>query len=558
MDAATIAPAATASEASARGGAEAQLSGETPSPRPRSRAGALAAALGRYRLDALCLATALLPVLASATWKAFLRPRPFWAFFYDPESFYFHDGLRLLAGRMPLDVTHPGTPVQALSALLSLTTGATAATPEAFDRFRAAAYCAAWGLQVLGAVALLRTVLARVPVPLRIAALATYFVAARSLAYETVWSPEILYFPAGALALAALWWALQRDFDFRSSVGAGATVGLACAVKFLFLPWLFAAALTAFVSGGRRTGRVRAATGTLLGAALAFLAATSPAAGRWPDMLSWVARLASRSGQYGDSPRALPSFSTLLGNLWTLLAAAKGWYLWLLLAAAGAWLAIRHTGDADLGRDEERRRLRALAFFAATAIALGHLLVLRGPSAHYLLPAAMAGVGLVAVAAHAPELRRHTWLRWAGLLLVAALLGKHVEGDVRTHLARNEMAEHARTAITTAVARHAPSTRSPVVVYGYSTPMPSLALRYFATDPRLLRRVELLFPGEGHLGPKDRLVLPTGTRDWDVMVLAARDRQRVAASLGAIVVDQASSWEVLVPAHRTAPAAGNR
>lgn len=502
--------------------------------------------LDRWRADALCLGAAFVPVLGSAVWKAFVRPRPFWAFFYDPETFYFHDGLRLLHGRAPLDVTHPGTPVQALSALVAAVTRATAATPEQLDRFRAAAYCLAWGLQLLGAIVLLRTVLARVPAALRIAVLATYFLAAKSLEYETVWSPELLYFAAGALALAAVWWALGRGLDGRSALVAGAAVGLACAVKFLFLPWLFAAILTAVAMGGPGARRWRAAAGVAAGAALAFLLATLPAAARWPEMLAWVARIAGRSGQYGDSARLMPDAATLLGNLGALLWGAKGWYLWLLLAAAGAALALRQTR----GDDDDARRLQGMTLFSLAAIALGHGLVLRSFDAHYLLPAAAAAVGLAAVAAHASQLRDHTALRVAVVVLAAGLLAKHLAGDARTHLARNESATNGRAALASAVAQAAPGTRAPVVVYGYGTPVPSLALRYFATDPQLLHRVETLYPREGHLGPGDRLRLPAGARAWDVMVLQRRDGPRVAAAMGAAAVEHVGAWEVLVPAGR--------
>ncbi len=507
-----------------------------------------------YGADALVVAATFLPVLASAAWKAFVQPRPFWAFFYDPETFYFHDGLRLLQGRAPLDVTHPGTPVQALSALLALATGAVEATPEQLDLFRAVAYCLAWGLQICGAVLLLRTVLARAPVVLRIVVLGTYFLAAKSLEYETVWSPELLYFAVGALALAAVWKAAGRGFDGRSSVLAGGAVGLACAVKFLFLPWLPALGLAAVVvAGGRGLRRLRALAGIVVGAALAFVAATLPAAARYPDMVAWVGRLASRSGRYGDAPQALPDASTLFANLGALLAGAKGWYLWVLLAAIGAGLALRRSDD-----DKDRRRLGGLALFAITAIALGHTLVMRALSAHYLLPSAVAAVGLAAVAAHAEELRRSRAMRVAVLLLVAALLAKHLVGDARTHVARNRMAADGRVALAAAVARYTPAVRPPIVVYGYSTPIPSLALRYFATDPALLQRVETRYPGEGHLGPGDRLMLPTGARRWDVMVLAPRDRQRFLPARNARLVDRVNGWEVLVPSNAPVDGEGAR
>jgi hypothetical protein len=270
-------------------------------------------------------------------------------------------------------------------------------------------------------------------------------------------------------------------------------------------------------------------------------------------MVAWVTRLASRSGRYGDVPQAFPPVSTLLSNLTALLAAAKGWYVWLLLAAIGALLAWRlHHGS------DEGRRVGGLALFSVTAIVLDHLLVLRAPSAHYLLPAAVAAVGLVAAAARAPRLSSSAGMRWAALLLATVLLGKHLRADGLTHLSRSRMAEESRRSLIAAVVRQAPPGSPPVVVYGYGTPMPSLALRYFATDPQLLRHIEAIYPGEGHLGPSDRLRLPAGARAWDVMVLQRSDAARVAPALGAAVVEEVGTWKILVPTSRVALAAVRR
>lgn len=490
--------------------------------------------------DALCVVVAYLPVLGSAIWKAFLRPRPFWAFLYDPETFYFHDGLRLLHGHAPLDYTNPGTPVQLLSSVVAAATGATGATPEQLDRFRAVGYGLGWTLQLLSAFLLLRTVLARVPLTLRVAALATYFVAATSLEYETVWSPELLYFPVGALALAAVWRALGRRFDLRSSIESGAVIGLACAVKFLFLPWLLAGGLTAAVGAGPR-GRLRAVAALAFGAGLAFAMATLPAAANYPAMAAWLGRLIGRSGSYGSSAHALPSLSTLLHNAATVIAGAKGWYLWILLVALAAWDAVRHAESSDQGR-----RLRGFALFAATAAVIGHLAVIRSPGTHYLLAAAVAAMGLAAVAAHAPQLRRSAALRAGALVMLALLLGKHVLADARTHLARNASARHWRAALAGAVERQTAAGHGPVVVYGYGTPVPSLALRYFATDPAVLRSVESIYPAEGHLGPGDRLFLPGTAREWDVMVVTPGDRDRYGRATAARVAERVGPWDVLV------------
>ncbi|HET9767843.1 MAG TPA: hypothetical protein VFS60_13390, partial [Thermoanaerobaculia bacterium] len=93
--------------------------------------------------DLVVLIAAFLPAVGAAVLKVFVEPRPFWVYFYDPETFYFHDGLRILTGRAPLDFTNPGTPLQLVSAAIAALTGT---SPDDFDRFRVTAYCVAWAV----------------------------------------------------------------------------------------------------------------------------------------------------------------------------------------------------------------------------------------------------------------------------------------------------------------------------------------------------------------------------------------------------------------------------
>ena len=490
--------------------------------------------------DVLALGGGFAAALCAIVLNVIVRPRPFWVFYYDPETFYFHDGLRLLAMKPPFDVTHPGTPVQVLSALVALASGQ---GPESIDRFRLMACTVGWALQLAAAFLLLRTVLSTLPLPSRIAALLTFFVCSQTLAYETVWSPELLFFPVACLAVVAIWNALRSDFDARSSLLAGAAVGLSCAVKFVFLPWLFALGVTALTCGARGR-RVRGAALCVVGAVAGFIAATLPAAARYPEMVGWVGRLASRSGAYGDNPRLLPGASQLAGNLTELLTAAKVWYLLLALAAVGALLAIR-----DAERVEERRWLRGLVLFAIVAIVLQHAMVVRTPGLRYLLPTAACGVVLVAAAAHWRPIRQSRLAGLALLALVAALAGKHVLLDTQSHRARILAAQEQRDQLTAAVARHAPRPDA-VVVFGYRAPMPSTALRYFASDPRFLRAVESRYPREGHVAPRRGIVLPAGATAWDVLVVTAADRQRLGAAAAGRVAERVGEFEIVVaPTH---------
>jgi hypothetical protein len=48
------------------------------------------------------IALGVLPLLVDWIYKALVHPRPFWAFYFDPELIYVQEGLRLLSGRAPV------------------------------------------------------------------------------------------------------------------------------------------------------------------------------------------------------------------------------------------------------------------------------------------------------------------------------------------------------------------------------------------------------------------------------------------------------------------------
>ena len=62
----------------------------------------------RAARDLLVLIAAFLPALGAAVFKVFVHPPPVLGLLLRPETFYFHDGLRLLSGHAPLDFTNPG------------------------------------------------------------------------------------------------------------------------------------------------------------------------------------------------------------------------------------------------------------------------------------------------------------------------------------------------------------------------------------------------------------------------------------------------------------------
>src|SRR5436190_9814058 len=143
----------------------------------------------------------VLPLLIDWIYRAVLRPRPFWAFDYDPEMIYVQEGLRILSGRAPANIDNPGIPVQVLTAAIEWYVGR---SPERIDAIRLSGYVLGLLFAIGAAVLLERTLFRESPVPLAIAGLWTFFMAPAALEYQVLWSPEILYFAIGALTLAAL------------------------------------------------------------------------------------------------------------------------------------------------------------------------------------------------------------------------------------------------------------------------------------------------------------------------------------------------------------------
>src|SRR5437763_5181401 len=347
-------------------------------------------------------AAAVLPIAAEFIDKVAVHPRPFWAFDYDPEAIYFYQSLRILDGRAPLNVDHPGVPVQLLGASIALVTGR---APLQFDAFRLAAYAVAFALVIVAAIVLARVLFREASPWLAVAGVWTYFLAPLALERNAIWSAEIVYFPLGVLALVLVTRALRDDAAPRHDVLAGAAVGLCIATKFLFLGWAAALLIVA-----RR--RVLAAAGIAAG----FLAGTCVAATRYPYMLGWVWQNASHGGAYGRGALAPPDPAATLRAYAAFAVHAKAWLLWIAVIAALLWTS--------------RRALdRRLALFAAVAALLTMALPFRNPTnTRYFLPAGAALVALLAAARAVPRAAAIAACGSAGLLLA-----KNVVDDVRSH-----------------------------------------------------------------------------------------------------------------------------
>jgi hypothetical protein len=436
---------------------------------------------------------ALLPVIGEWLYKFAIHPRPFWIHYYDPETSYFYEGLRILSGVTPWNIDNPGTTVQLASAAIALVTGD---SPLAYPHFLPIAHIVGLAVTIAGALVLGRTLLRDVSPPLVVVALWTWFMAPQVLEYQMIWTAEVFFFGLGTLALATIVSSLRAHSLLRDAL-AGITIGVLIATKFVFLAWLPALMMAYLVARERPFTR---STAALLGAIGGFVAVTAVAISRYPAMVRWLTGLAANSGTYGGGKRELPRVSDVLANYWHAMSTAKAWLLWLAVVAVCAILAFRRAP-----------RLRPAIVFAAAAIAITLLMTMRAPAFRYLFPVALCAMLLMALAAD--EIRN---VRWALLVLAALLFGKALARDVSDHRNRLASQRELHDEVAAIVRRIAPNG---VVVYSFRFPQPSFALRINATTDAQLAEIARAFPREGHVSWKQRVVLPPGAAKWDVLVI---------------------------------------
>lgn len=449
--------------------------------------------------------------------KVVVEPRPFWAFYYDPELLYYFEGLGLLRGSSPLTFDRPGVPVQLASAALAAVLGR---SPTNVDPFRLASYILTL-LLALGAIALLwRTLLSGLPVALRVAGVWLVFLAPAALEYVAVWSPEALYLPIGALAMAALA-RLEGRVTERAERGAvarfGAAIGLAVSLKFTFLAWVPAgAAAVVAASGGSRLRK--SARAALFGAVAlgTFALLASYLLPRTGELVQWLWRLASRAGPYGEGAAGLPAFADWFDPLAAYALASKTWHLVLLaLIVFAAWeLRSPREGEAAARSD------RPLALFALVAVVAAYVLALRSPEPRYLLTQALVAPLAVRFAARAVPWLRQPRGALVVLAVIALLVVRQVGHDLGTHRRRIAGTAQLASELQRTVARLAPATDRPVVVYGFRAPRPSYALHAFARTAAEHEAIFRRFPDDGFVDRDGSVDLPPGAAACDLLVLA--------------------------------------
>jgi hypothetical protein len=470
---------------------------------------------------------AVLPLAIDWAYKAVVHPRPFWAFYYDPEAIYFYDGLRLLRGETPVNVDNPATLVQLLSAAIL---APLRRSPFAVDAFRNAAYVVALALSALGVFVLMRTVLRDAPILLRLAAVWSYLSFPAVLEYNTVWSPDMLYLAVGSVGLAAAWAYFRRRSTRRAAL-FGAAIGFCVALKFTFLVWIVAMLLA--IALLRAWSEMAAA---VAGCVAGFVVTTLPVVNRYPDMARFLAKLFLHRGAYGNAPEAsLPGAPEIARGVARFVTAFWPWHLWTaaFLIAALVVLVMR-------GRSIATERRSELVFILA-AFVLPYVAAARQISPRYVIPSGLAAVALIGIAA--TTFRWPRALQYTAFGAIAFVLATTWRGNIAAHDARIVNATRLQAAVRWVIGTR--GVADPVIVYSWRFPSPSYALRVLAPEDDFLREIERSFPREGDYNPFWRkLRLPAGSTGWDFFVIAPEDLAASPAA-GAVRVAQVGNYLVM-------------
>ena len=472
------------------------------------------------RSSALAIGVAFLPLFFGWLYKALLHPRQFYAFYYDPETIYFYDGLRLLRGVIPFNVDNPGTPLQLLSALIATVT---TRDPLMFDRFRVAGYVVSFGAKIVVAFFLTRTLLRRLPMLLQIAAIWSFFLAPHALEYDVVWSPEAFYFTVGGLLLIAL----SRFVDEpsrRRALWLGIAAGVAVALKVTLLAWI-PAIFVAIVAVESRE-RIKQFVSASVGIALGFFVATLPIITRYGATISHLGEFARRTGSDGRGAVEKVTLGLLWSNVERAVQYLPAWHLFLaacIAVAAALLLRARASGHRD-------RRGEALALAAVVGVLAEYVLASRHIQLRHLIACGLGSMTLLA--AIGPIAAR--WRRevvWILFGLIGAILLYAQRIDLIRHDERIANTEVLRARVQSVIASR--GVVNPIVVYAWHYPEPSFALRSLAYEDRYYAAIERGYPRDGHYDVwTQRFYLPGGATDWDFLVIDLADIDQIKPSYG--------------------------
>lgn len=468
------------------------------------------------RRNLMLTALGVSPLVALWCYQVLLNPRPFYVHYFDPETIYFHGGTLMLNGLQPTNVDNPGMPVYLLTAAVQKVFSF---GPLDYEPFRIWAYLLVIGLYGLGMYLLARMLPLDLPVGFGFGLMLVYFIASESLEYMTVWSPDALVFPFGVALLSSLFWLSEDRNSDRRVFLAGAVLGTCVSLKFTFMSFLLAClASIVLCSPLPVSRRVRQAVVAFIGSVFGFLLFTLPSISKVDHMFSRLWRFTTHEGSYGSGGFKVLSVDTFMKNAYQVLMSSKAWILVLLIVVSLAiYTTITKSRSSDTGLALEA----FLPFLFMLALVIQFVAVFRIDNAntHYLLPGAIAVVGLALSSLRRFCLSKQRMMGTGVAILAAVLFAKHAFLVAGAHDRRIVEQQELREGIMASLQLVDPQYREHTVIYGWRMPTPSFALRAMAGGESL-RQISAAFPREGHWTQWSKgVVLPAGQGRWEFAVV---------------------------------------
>ncbi|CAA7620342.1 conserved membrane hypothetical protein [Magnetospirillum sp. LM-5] len=348
---------------------------------------------------------------------------PLWQVFnLDPDYYYLLNGLRMVEGLAPTDLSHPGTPVQAIIAavlrLMHPGEGSAAIVDQVLkdpERHLIVATLAFYPFVALALVSLGAAVLAATGS--RTAALVAQsspFLSAIIAKFGLHAKPEPLIIAAAA-ALAALGFAAvrtERPGDRMAGLfGLVMGFGIACKLQFAalgLLPLFLLPARQLFVVYPLAT----------IAAFFVFVSPALPSADLFFDL--W-GRILTHSGAYGTGEAGIVNPTKLPRAILKLFSGK--WLFTLVIVVALALLVFyfRLRRRGLLGRDRMARLAAGLVLAQVATV----VMIAKQPASHYMIPALMlTGPTLVTVWSLSRPLMGETAFRrlWLAVPMVLAVI----------------------------------------------------------------------------------------------------------------------------------------
>ena len=342
---------------------------------------------------------------------------PLWqSFNLDPDYYYLLNGLRIVEGLAPTDISHPGTPVQMLIAAVIKALHPLASTEATVD---AVLRDAEGTLLAVTAVIYVLVGLALWWMG-RSIALATGALLPALLAQTAPMlsrvipkfalhpKPEPFLIIATALLAGALMPLLRPRDDGQKDwaaalAGIAMALGVACKIHFVVL------GVIPLLLLDRRRLLIYVGVG-----AVALLVFIAPAIPSWDIWVGWIKRMIMGSGAYGDGPQTVINTQRYPRAVLKQFSAKIIFSTVIVLSLVLLALYFRLRRRGLMAQDRSARLL--VGILAAQMLVV--LSVAKQPAAHYMIPALLlTGPALVALWSLSRPLMpsRHT-LVWGGVL----------------------------------------------------------------------------------------------------------------------------------------------